>query len=186
MVISLSRFYNSVADLYYNFELIKSLNNLNPKGLVMKRLFTCLILIVLTTHGNAQSAEPLKWMLGTWKINTGQGFVVEQWSMLNDSTFSGRSFFVKANHDTIPQEVIQLALRKGQWYYIPTVEGQNNNQPVSFPLQFIGKSEFISINPNHDFPQRIAYRRIKNQLFASIEGLKKNKYIKQNFDFSAE
>jgi Domain of unknown function (DUF6265) len=152
----------------------------------MKRLLTCLIMITLTTHSMAQSMESLKWIVGTWKINTGQGYVVEQWRVLDDSTFSGKSFFVKPTNDTIPQEVIQLALRKGQWYYTPTVEGQNNNQPVSFPLQFIGRAEFISTNPDHDFPQRIAYRRIKNQLFASIEGLKKNKYIKQNFDFILE
>lgn len=152
----------------------------------MKRLFICLTFFLLSNSVSAQSVESLKWLLGTWKINTGQGFVVEQWRVLDDSTFLGKSFFVKPTNDTIPQEVIQLALRRGQWFYIPTVEGQNNNQPVSFPLQFIGRAEFISTNPGHDFPQRIAYRRIKNQLFASIEGLKKNKYVKQNFDFALE
>jgi hypothetical protein len=43
--------------------------------------------------------------------------------------------------------------------------------------------EFICENPSHDFPQRIAYRRIENDLFASIEGRKNNKYSKQNYDF---
>lgn len=152
----------------------------------MKNPVIFLFLFVLSFSSLAQSSDALNWIVGTWKINTGQGYVVEQWRLQNDSTFSGRSFFVKSNNDTIPQESIELKLRKGQWYYIPTVAGQNNNQPVVFKLQFTGRSEFISVNSEHDFPQRIAYRRIKNQLFASIEGLKKGKYVKQNFDFSTE
>lgn len=152
----------------------------------IKKLGISITLLLLTTNLSAQSSATLQWIVGTWKINTGQGYVVEQWKQLNDSTFSGKSFFVKSDNDTIPQESIQLALRDGQWNYTPTVQGQNNNAPVSFKLQFIGRAEFISVNPTHDFPQRIAYRRVKNQLYASIEGLKKGKYQKQNFDFILE
>jgi hypothetical protein len=153
--------------------------NIKQSGIIIALLF-------VTNHLSAQSSATLQWIVGTWKINTGQGYVIEQWKQLNDSTFSGKSFFLKPDNDTIPQESIQLALRGGQWYYTPTVQGQNNNAPVSFKLQFIGRAEFIGVNPAHDFPQRLAYRRIKNQLFASIEGLKKGKYVKQNFDFTIE
>jgi len=125
-------------------------------------------------------------MAGTWKINTGSGSIVEQWHIANDSTLSGKSSFVKNGTDTIPQETIELAFRNGDWYYIPTVKNQNNSQPVSFKVILLKGSEFISENPAHDFPQRIAYRRIKNQLFASIEGRRNGKYSKQNFDFITE
>jgi hypothetical protein len=152
----------------------------------MKKIILSLTIFVFAMQTHAQTTEAFKWLTGTWKINTGQGYVVEQWDLLNDSTYSGRSFFVKPSNDTLPQESIQLVLRKGSWYYIPTVIGQNNSKPVTFKVQFVGRAEFICINPDHDFPQRIAYRRIKNQLFASIEGLNKGKYAKQNFDFSLE
>jgi Domain of unknown function (DUF6265) len=134
----------------------------------------------------SQKADAFKWIIGNWKINAGSGTIVEQWQIINDSTFAGKSYFVKNGTDTIPQETIELSFRNGDWHYIPTVKNQNNNQPVAFKIIFLRGTEFISENPVHDFPQRIAYRRIKNQLFASIEGKRNGKYGKQNFDFVTE
>lgn len=151
----------------------------------MKKAFAYL-LFLCTTNVAAQKSEQLKWMTGTWKINAGSGTIVEQWQIANDSTLTGKTFFLKSSTDTIPQETIELVYRSGNWQFISTVQGQNNNQPVSFKVIFLKGTEFISENPEHDFPQRIAYRRIKNQLFASIEGRKNGKYGKQNFDFAAE
>ena len=143
-------------------------------------IFSCLIFNA--TFG--QSADALKWITGTWKVNTGNGFIVEQWKQLNDSTFAGKSHLVKAIRDSVLQEMLVLELKKGEWYYTSTVVGQNNNRAVSFKVIFIGQQEFISINPSHDFPQRIAYRRIEDKLFASIEGIRRGKHNKQNFDFT--
>jgi hypothetical protein len=153
----------------------------------MKRILPCLfILLVQSPALYSQKTESLKWVVGTWKINTGNGTVCETWELSDDSTLRGKSSFIKQNKDTIPQENLQIAFRNGDWYYISTVVGQNNNQPVSFKIIFQRGTEFISENPAHDFPQRIAYRRVKQQLFASIEGKNKGKYSKQNFDFNAE
>jgi Domain of unknown function (DUF6265) len=152
----------------------------------MNKYTLVVVLLFLTASSNAQKADAFKWMIGTWKIITGDGDIVESWQLKNDSTLQGHSYFVRKSIDTIPQETIELAFRNGDWYYIPTVKGQNNNQSVQFKIVFQRGSEFISENPAHDFPQRIAYRRIKKQLFASIEGRKNGKYNKQNFDFSGE
>lgn len=154
----------------------------------MKNKTALVLLLAMMTFvaASAQKSDPLKWIIGTWVIKTGNGgTIVEQWRGLNDSTFVGKSSFVKAPGDSALQETLQLALRKGVWSYISTVQGQNNNQPVSFQLIFIGRSEFISSNPTHDFPQRIAYRRMQNQLLASIEGSKNGKYSKRNFDYTS-
>ncbi len=153
----------------------------------MKKILFCLSILLISIVGvRAQVAEQLKWMAGTWKINAGGGLIIEQWRIVNDSTLAGKSIFVKNGTDTIPQETIELAYRNGSWNYTPTVNDQNNAQPVSFKVFYLKGTEFISENPSHDFPQRIAYRRIKNQLFASIEGRKNGKYGKQNFDFGSE
>lgn len=153
---------------------------------MQKRFFSLVIVIFSASVISAQKTEQLKWMAGTWKINAGSRTIIEQWQIINDSTLSGKSYFVKNGKDTIPQETIELAFRNGDWFYIPAVKNQNNAQPVYFKVIFLKGTEFISENPAHDFPQRIAYRRIKNQLFASIEGRKNGKYGKQNFDFLAE
>jgi Domain of unknown function (DUF6265) len=147
------------------------------------------LLMALSTIGSnllAQKADAFKWVVGNWKINTGNGMIAESWQLVNDSTLEGKSYFIKINNDSIPQESLQLAFREGSWYYISTVNGQNNNQPVSFKVIFLKGTEFISENPAHDFPQRIAYRRIGKQVFASIEGSRNGKYAKINFDFTGE
>lgn len=148
------------------------------------RTTICIISLLLGhSFAGAQKASPLNWLAGTWKMNTGSSYVIEQWKQLNDSTFRGKSLFVKAPGDSVLQESIELSLRKGEWSYNPTVVDQNNRQPVKFQIIFIGKGEFICENPAHDFPQRISYRRNQNSLFASIEGKRKGKYAKVNFDF---
>lgn len=156
----------------------------------MKTRLTYLIgliaFVLFSQSAIAQKIQPLLWLVGTWQIPSPTGTTVEQWKPINDSTLFGKSYFVKSNGDTIPQETIELRIRKGQWAFIPTVSGQNNNQPTIFSVIFIGKEEFISTNPAHDFPQRITYRRIKNQLLASIEGTRKGRYTKQNFDFQLQ
>lgn len=152
----------------------------------MKKITGLLFATTLSFTVNAQKADQLKWLVGTWKINTGNGYVVEQWKQKNDSTFSGRSMFVKAAGDSAIQETIELSLRKGEWSYSPTVADQNGGKPVTFKVTFVGRAEFICENPAHDFPQRIAYRRIKNALHASIEGRRNGRYSKQNFDFINE
>jgi hypothetical protein len=135
----------------------------------------------------AQDINAIKWLAGTWKITTGKGYVIEKWRVLNDSTLSGKSFFVKANSsDSLLQESLELVLRKGQWTYISTVQGQNSNQPVPFKIVFLRATEFICENPTHDYPQRIAYRRVKDLLYASIEGKKNGRFNKSNFDFKVE
>lgn len=142
--------------------------------------------LIISISTAAQKTEQVKWLTGMWKINTGKGVIVEEWKLLNDSTLTGKSYFIQNSTDTIPQETIELSFRNGDWYYIPTVKNQNNAQPVPFRIIFLRGTEFISENPAHDFPQRIAYRRMNNQLFASIEGRKKGRYSKQNFDFKSE
>jgi hypothetical protein len=152
----------------------------------MKKITGLLFITVLSITVNAQKVDQLKWLLGVWKINTGNGYVVEKWIQNNDSTLTGKSMFVKIPGDSAIQETIELSLRKGQWSYTPTVVNQNNGQPVTFHVFYLGRGEFICENPAHDFPQRIAYRRIKNSLHASIEGRRNGVYSKRNFDFTNE
>jgi uncharacterized protein YciI len=81
----------------------------------------------------------------------------------------------------------EISKKDSSWYYISTVTGQNNKQPVAFKIIFQRFGEFISENPAHDFPQRISYRRYLPMLmFASIEGNSKGRYSKQNFNFYQE
>lgn len=157
----------------------------------MKKAFYCSITILLlifnTQVSFGQPSEAFRWLEGTWKMDVGSGLIVESWKIINDSTLQGKSVFVKASNDTILQESLDLVFRNGAWNYISTVQGQNDNQPVKFKVAYLKGADFICENPQHDFPQRIAYIRISaNQILASIEGLNKGKYSKQNFLFNKD
>jgi hypothetical protein len=145
-----------------------------------------LLLPIFGINATAQKTDAMKWLLGTWRLTTHRGVIVESWKLLNDSTLHGKSVIVKTSGDSILQESLEITLKKGQWAYISSVQGQNENKPVSFKVIFLKGEEFISENPTHDFPQRISYRRIKNNLFASIEGGNNGRFSKQNFDFIGE
>lgn len=151
----------------------------------MKKIAGLFIVFILSlTSAHAQKNNSFAWLEGNWTINTGKGTILESWKIKDDSTLSGYSYFIKDGKDTLPQETIELSFRNGTWSYTPTVSGQNKNQPVPFKIVFQRGTEFIAENPEHDFPQRIAYRCIRDQLFASIEGKKNGKFGKQNFDFT--
>jgi hypothetical protein len=141
-------------------------------------------LMLMAGNALAQKPDVLQWISGTWVIKTNRGDLVEKWWPMNDSTLRGTSVMVKASGDTVLQETLELQWRNNTWLYVPTVQGQNDSKPVVFTIIFLGRDEFIAQNLAHDFPQRIAYRRIKNQLFASIEGNNNGKYSKRNFDFT--
>lgn len=151
---------------------------------MQKKILYLVPFILYAAVLQAQNSGPFSWLEGNWRINTGKGILVESWKRINDSTLSGASFFIRGGKDTIPQETIELSLRNGNWNYIPVAKGQNNDQPVVFVVIFQKGTEFIAENKAHDFPQRIVYRRIKDGLYASIEGSKNGKYNKQNFDFT--
>jgi hypothetical protein len=160
------------------------MNMATPDSLFgIPKLLVMLSLMIAFNESFSQKTEELRWLAGTWTLKAGQGFVVEKWKILNDSTISGSSVFIKNGNDTIPQESLELSYRKGQWTYISIVQGQNNNRPVPFKMIFLKGTEFICENPTHDFPQRISYRRINHQLFAAIEGRKNGLLRKENFDF---
>ncbi|MCA6380919.1 MAG: hypothetical protein IM574_09545 [Cytophagales bacterium] len=92
------------------------------------RITICITLFLLIySFTYAQKANQLSWLVGTWKMNAGSGHVIEQRKQLNDSTFRGKSLFVKAPGDSRLQETIELSFRKGEWSYNPAVVDQNTD-----------------------------------------------------------
>ncbi|MDT3404332.1 DUF6265 family protein [Mucilaginibacter terrae] len=123
-------------------------------------------------------ANHAAWLLGTWQNKSPQGLLVEKWQKLNDSTYTGKSYFL-AGKDTAFTESIVLEQRGGKLYYIPTVKNQNDGKPVKFTQA--GKG-LVFENPAHDFPQRITYTQIKpDSLVAEISGMSKGKFKSEKF-----
>lgn len=123
----------------------------------------------------------LNWMLGNWSGLAGESLVTERWVKINDSLFSGESYFIKGS-DTLSRESISIQLQATAVLYIPLVEGQNNNEPVFFRMTFADSKNAVFENQEHDFPQKISYQfNGGDSLIASVSGI--NKGIRQNIRF---
>ncbi|MBC7868204.1 MAG: hypothetical protein H7X88_11780 [Gloeobacteraceae cyanobacterium ES-bin-316] len=141
--------------------------------------------ISLPIHAQFKSADfkRLHRLVGSWKMNTAKGFLMELWEMQDDSTLLNKSYRVMAS-DTIPQETVVLSLRKDIIVFSSTVANQNNQQPVPFSLVKIEDGKYIFENKLHDFPQQIFYRIADNNILeAGISGMIKDKYQEKLFNF---
>jgi hypothetical protein len=139
----------------------------------ISKLIVIIILSVFSSRAGAQtfSMTDAKWLIGKWENQTQRGRMVEEWTRTNDSVFSARSYMINAQ-DTILLESVQLKKEGNELFYIPTVKGQNNEQPVRFKLSAMKAGSMVFENPAHDFPQKISYTLLdKDSLMAEISGI---------------
>lgn len=143
----------------------------------MKKLLFAIPLFMAVTApadpfiANANKMQSFHWMNGSWKMNTKRGVITEKWEPLNDSTMTGESRMIRNTGETILLERIQLVFRGKDYYYIPTAQGQNNEQPVLFRITSHSENGFVAGNPEHDFPKRITYTEVnRDSIHAYIDG----------------
>jgi hypothetical protein len=150
---------------------------------ILPRIFLCASFLVLLSAGtNSDKMDSFKWLVGTWSMKTSEGTIMETWLPMSDTMFSGQSTMRKKTTEVVPLESVRLVCRNKEYYYIPTVKGQNNNAPVEFKITSVTKNSFTAENENHDFPKRIRYTLFKkDSLHAVIDGGKSVPGKKQDF-----
>ncbi len=151
----------------------------------MTSLF-CVALLTLVSCQNKsehqfEKLKKMEWLVGSWEQKLPDGTISETWKKENDSTFSGKSFFIKEK-DTIHLESIKLTQKADDLLYIPTVSGQNNNEPTTFTLTSDAENAFTFENPAHDYPQKISYKKVSDtNLIATISGKQQGKESKESY-----
>lgn len=137
----------------------------------------------IVNDSKINSITYLKWLVGTWKSVSKDGILFEIWKKENDSLITGQGFLISAN-DTLFSEKLELRQTGINLFYIATVKGQNNEQPVSFTFTEFNKGEFNFVNKDHDFPQRIIYKNPQPDfLCVRIEGTQNGKFRKSDSNF---
>lgn len=132
-----------------------------------------------TTEKN--QIQTSNWLLGKWATKMAGGNLSESWKQLNDSTFQGKSFFIKGK-DTLHFESITLQQKGKELFYHATIKGQNENKAVTFKLTTKTEKQIVFENPKHDYPQKITYTLInKDSLVASISGVQLGKPSSEKF-----
>lgn len=140
-----------------------------------------LIILNAWTIKQKKDIQKAEWLIGTWENKTQKGSIYETWTKLEYNEFSGKSYSVK-DKDTIVFENVRLVQEKNRLYYIPTVKNQNEGLPIRFVAKTISESQLVFENPQHDFPQIIAYTKISSDsLIAEISGTKNGQKRKQTF-----
>jgi hypothetical protein len=137
-------------------------------------LLRCLFVFLCFSPGHAADVTGLSWMTGCWAFQSGPVTIEEQWNKPVGGQMMGLS-------RTIKQDQVRLEQRAADVYYTPRLGTKAS--PVAFKLIQQTPSEVVFENPQHDFPQRILYRKAPDGLFARIEGTDKGKARSEDFPF---
>ena len=137
-------------------------------------LFLCL------PPGHAADVSALSWLSGCWAGQSGPVTIEEQWNKPLGGQMMGFSRTIKQGQ-VVFSEFMRLEQRGSDVFY--TARLGTNASPVAFKLIQQTASEVAFENPQHDFPQRILYRKAPRGLVARIEGSDKGQARGEDFPF---
>jgi hypothetical protein len=124
--------------------------------------------------------DKLSWLEGGWEGITEEVVMRESWTKVNDKLMTGEGY-VLAGTDTVFRESLKLmTVNDSMIYYVVAIPGVPDS--TNFILSKYENDEAVFENPEHDFPQRIVYKKVNNDsVYAYIEGqtdkgLKRDEY----------
>jgi hypothetical protein len=130
---------------------------------------TVLVLALAALAGPALASPKiadLGWMVGAW-VQSGEGSVVrEVWLPASGDQMVGVSHETRAGRRPA-YEFERIEDKDGVIAFTAILEGQ---PPTAFALRSAADGEVVFENKDHDFPQRVIYRRCGEDLCARIEG----------------
>ncbi len=132
-------------------------------------LFLLTIPILVQAQFGQKDFALFKILEGRWKMETKSGALIEQWTIMNDSTMTAVSYRVRGK-DTIPQETVVLKVSRGNIIYSPTVHDQNQGKPIHFALMSNRKGKYLFENKLHDFPKQIFYEPSASRMKVTLSG----------------
>lgn len=124
------------------------------------------------------SVQDLAWLSGCWESVGGEPGSGEFWTQPAGGTLLGVGRTVKGGK-TVAHELMQIReTAPGRIVFIAVPSGQSE---ATFPLVRLTGQEVVFENPEHDFPQRVIYRRQNDLLTGRVEGVENGR--EKAFDF---
>lgn len=134
---------------------------------IFSTAFLCLIFATLSSAEEAQDksleknreiVKGLSWLVGDWTSNPDSGKTDHEiWYGTNIGELSGRGLSISGSDTTIIEKLWIRPTDSGVYYI---AEVPHNDAPVWFKMTSQDSLLTIFENPEHDFPAKIAYRRI--------------------------
>ena len=117
--------------------------------------------------GNQEVSANFDWLIGEWKrLDEEEGKeTFENWMKISETEYSGIGFTMEKN-DTIKQEQIKLIKNNEQWNLI--VKVPDETESVSFKMTEHRDSEFICVNNEIEFPNKIHYWKKGERIYATV------------------
>lgn len=141
------------------------------------------LLLGLTSCASWRPADaPLNefsFLKGTWAQTTSRATVEEVWTSDVGWTMQG-SGRTLSNGRLLASEAMSIEPRGKNFVYVARLPGA---EPVEFKLVERGIEWARFENPEHDFPQRIEYRRHGNTLRAEVSGVENGRTQRTVFEY---
>ena len=126
-------------------------------------LFLAALLLAPAAH--AETLEDLHWLKGCWRTSGDGPVITEVWSAPPMPAMIGYSYTV-GEGETQGWEAMRIEMVDGWPVFVGMPSG---GAGVRFPAHAgFGENSVRFDNPQHDYPQRIVYRREGNRLTAVI------------------
>jgi len=150
---------------------IESKKGERPLSQLGSGLLIMAVLAWLLAGCTEKAAEnpPLDWIVGHWCASLDGASAEEVWQPPEDGVYVGAGR--TRDHGNDSMEYLRIAEVDGVQSYIAQPAGQ---PPTPFKRTAGGESWVRFENPDHDFPQRIEYRREGDMLHAEIAGPNKD------------
>lgn len=132
-------------------------SSLITKGVKTLAIVLVVVFLCLSDSFHAQSPLPL-FLEGTWKMEGKENY--EQWSILNANHLKGFSYKKNAK-EIVVTEYLDISSMGGEVFYTAHVLNQNEGIGIEFKQILSGK-ECVFENPEHDFPQKIVYKKLND------------------------
>jgi hypothetical protein len=114
------------------------------------------------------AVDYLKWLAGCWTLNQSGSVIEEQWMAPSGGVMLGMGRTVEQNGALREFEFMRIIQTHTSLAFVAQPSGQAE---TTFPLLLLSEMDAVFENRDHDFPQRVIYRRLgPDTVTARIEG----------------
>lgn len=151
----------------------------------MKLALALLVCVATQTSSPATSSpatsdiDDVAWLTGCWEYSSGSRTVEEHWLSPRAHSMVNVGRTVQADK-LVEYELVVIREQEGRLAY----EAHPSGQPSAvFTSAMIADREVVFENLQHDFPQRVGYKRNGDALLAWIEGTRDGKTRRIEFPY---
>lgn len=132
----------------------------------MKRTIVAGLAAGLLLTSPLAGAEELAWLAGHWCGTHGKTFSEETWMSPRGDLLMGMHRDTR-DGKAVGFEFMRIARQDGRWVFLAQPGGKD---AVAFAADSVARDRIVFVNPAHDFPRRVIYRRVDaDTLLAQVD-----------------